>query len=56
MERAYFIDSEIYFQGEKQPPTKVECFDLSIAADVATFYDEYGNGYNLPANRIFYGN
>ena len=54
----YFIDKEIYFQGVKQPPRKIQCFNIRYKGNMATFRDEDGNDYVvadyeiLPENKI----
>ena len=52
MKKYYFIDDQIWFQGEKQPPRKVYCYSIEFKGDVAIFYDEDGNSYHLPKERI----
>ncbi len=52
--RYYFIDSEIYFQGKKEPPRKVELFAVDFEKDgTVTGYDENGNQYTLEAKEVF---
>lgn len=41
----YFIDREIYYQNKKQEPRKIQCFNLKIKGNIATFIDEDGNDY-----------
>ena len=52
--RYYFIDNEIYLQGEKQPPRKVELFDIRVDEVNKTFLalDEDGNEYLLDLDQL----
>lgn len=47
----YFIDSEIYYQGKKQPERKVELFNVDkVNVYDKTYYDGYdkdGNAYRI---------
>lgn len=49
MKHYYFIDDEIYFQGVKQPPRKVELFNVIIDMERKKFtgYDKSGDWYVL---------
>lgn len=49
----YFIDDDIWYHGEKQSPRKVYCYGIEFEGDIAAFYDEDGNSYHLPKERIF---
>lgn len=52
--KQYFIDTEIYFQGEKQPPRKVYLPVVIPCDDGSLFcYDEDGNDYSLPKEAVF---
>jgi hypothetical protein len=58
MPKLYFIDDDIWFHGEKQPPRKVYCYNLyhgkdADGNDYVMFFDEDDNAYTLPAERIF---
>ena len=52
--KPYFIDDDIWFKGKKQPPRKVYCHELEMHGGKAKFYDEDGNGYSLPDDRIMW--
>lgn len=53
MKKYYFIDDDIWYHGKKQSPRKVYCYYIRLNGDVAMFYDEDGNSYHLPKERIF---
>lgn len=53
MKKYYFIDDDIWYHGEKQSPRKVYCYSIEFEGDIAAFYDEDGNSYHLPKERIF---
>lgn len=50
----YFIDKDIYFQNKKQPPRKVELFNVikDESKDEFSGYDIDGNFYELSLNRL----
>lgn len=50
----YFIDEEIYYQGKKQPPRKVDLPIVIPNADgeTALCYDKDGADYTLPLTAI----
>lgn len=50
--RYYFIDNEIYFQNQKQPPRKVELFNIEFNNGDAFGYDFDGNEYQIPEEDI----
>ncbi len=48
----YFIDTQIYFQGKKMPPRKVPVkIDKENEKEVHC-YDEDGNFYSIPKEKI----
>lgn len=49
----YFIDTEIYSQGMKQPPRRVPVYDLEISGGKTHCNDRFGNQYTLNAGEIF---
>ena len=50
----YFIDDEIYFKGEKQPPRKVKLpMVKKIDDEMAQCFDEDGNEYMLEVSKIY---
>ena len=53
VKKYYFIDDDIWYHGERQPPRKVYCYNIRFTGNVAEFYDEDGNSYHLPKERIF---
>ncbi len=51
----YFIDTNIWYQGKRQPPKKVELLQVweNDDKETACCYDEYGNSYTLKIIDIF---
>ena len=45
--RYYFIDTEIYFKGIKQPPRKVELFNVYKNGNHYSGQDIDGNDYDI---------
>ena len=49
----YFIDREIWYRGEKQPPRKVELVSVFPRDEETAYcYDEDGDEYILPLSEI----
>ena len=51
----YFIDDNIWYQGKRQPPRKVELVAVFPNNDnlTATCYDSDGDEYTLKLDEIF---
>lgn len=53
MRAFYYVDKEVYFQGEKQPDRKVKLSTIIDNDDgAASCYDESGDYYTLNVNDI----
>lgn len=49
----YFIDTQIYFQGKRMPPRKVPIkIDVEDEKEIHC-YDEDGNFYSIPKEKIY---
>jgi hypothetical protein len=47
-----FINDEIYFKLEKQPPRQQDVYGLEIRGEKAYFYDELGNDYKVSVSEL----
>lgn len=52
MGKYYFIDKEIYFNGEKMPDRKVQLYNVSIGQKTVKGEDEDGNCYEIAADEL----
>jgi len=52
MKRYYFIDNEIYWQGQKMPPRKVELFNVEIYSKEVYGNDIDGNLYCIDKKEL----
>lgn len=50
--RYYFIDTEIYYQGKKQPSRKVELFNVNIIGNTVYGADENDNEYEILKSQL----
>lgn len=48
----YYIDEDICILGQKQPPQKIVCHDITFRNGKAYFFDENGNDYTVPEKDI----
>ena len=49
----YFVDTEIYYQGNRQPPRRVPVYDVKISNGKVYCKDKQENQYTLNENEVF---
>ena len=52
----YFVDTDIYFQGKRQPPRRIPVYDAKVSNGKVFCRDALDNHYTLNENEVFEDN